>query len=267
MRNDHGALVVGCLADAYFGAVLPYYLSEMPRLGCKFRIIKVVKGYLLVPALHGVICRPCFSRRPREILSHGVSLGIGLHPVHKKIIIDEVLGIPLGGGGARVAPLEIGAGVGPAVLIMKFQCLQKVGGWGHTSVYRINIFFSGALDMGRVFYRPLLQENMNDLLICRDPDKFRLHGPLLIVDRHRCAFSKALMEELKIHNRTDASCPTLYFIDIGTLPCESLQKSWVPGTPCMLYEGDVMMGVDAFDKSRELMRSIEGCRLEEFGNK
>lgn len=76
-------------------------------------------------------------------------------------------------------------------------------------------------------------------------------SPTLIVDSRRCRYSSELSKEI---TRTDLSS-VITVVDIGTLSGEEIQKiSWLLGVPTLVSDGNVYLGVDAFSRSRELVR-------------
>ena len=58
---------------------------------------------------------------------------------------------------------------------------------------------------------------------------------------------------------------TLYYVDIGELdPKTFVGSTWLPGVPCLVSSGNVHLGIDAFCKCRELMRTPVGIRFEQY---
>jgi hypothetical protein len=87
-------------------------------------------------------------------------------------------------------------------------------------------------------------------------------GPIVFLHRRKCPFSRTLYNELKVAS-SDTSVVTLRCIDLGRLSPELLDDTWLPGTPCFVHTGDVHLGIDAFAKCRDLIRSVDGVRLIE----
>lgn len=91
---------------------------------------------------------------------------------------------------------------------------------------------------------------------------------LLIVDLYRCQFCQRLLDELKLARPSkDGQGNVLYFFDMGRLGPSELDRlaaSWMPGVPCLVSDGSVHLGVDAFNKCREFARSVEGLVLQEL---
>lgn len=90
-------------------------------------------------------------------------------------------------------------------------------------------------------------------------------GHVLIVDRHRCRFCKVLMEEIARATPLSSSPIPISTIDLGRLnPAEwEPDHTWVPGVPCFVSKGQVYLGVDAFKKVREMVRSVQGISIQE----
>jgi hypothetical protein len=85
---------------------------------------------------------------------------------------------------------------------------------------------------------------------------------LLFVDYHRCPYSKSIVQELAAAN-SETGKHVLHYIDIGKCSLDELQDTWLPGVPCLLSQDNVFLGLDAFTKCRELVRTLEGTRFVE----
>lgn len=76
--------------------------------------------------------------------------------------------------------------------------------------------------------------------------------PTLVVDSRRCRYSSELNKEI---SRTDVSS-AIRVVDIGTLTGDDIKKiSWLPGVPVLVSEEHLYLGVDAFRRSREVVRT------------
>ncbi len=88
---------------------------------------------------------------------------------------------------------------------------------------------------------------------------------VLVVDRRRCGFSKVLLEELERAVPLSKTPQTIQAIDLGRMDLADVEAdTWVPGVPCFVSDGSLHLGVDAFNKTREMVRSLEGIRLQEL---
>jgi predicted DCC family thiol-disulfide oxidoreductase YuxK len=76
--------------------------------------------------------------------------------------------------------------------------------------------------------------------------------PTLLIDSHRCRYCSELVKELR---RTDLN-ETVSVVDIGSLSVDDIQcLQWLPGVPTLVHDDKVYMGVDAFSRCRDLVRS------------
>jgi len=76
--------------------------------------------------------------------------------------------------------------------------------------------------------------------------------PTLLIDSRRCRYSSELAKEL---HRTDLN-ETVSVVDIGSMSDAEMQCLWwLPGVPTLVYDDKVYMGVDAFSRCRDLVRS------------
>jgi hypothetical protein len=76
--------------------------------------------------------------------------------------------------------------------------------------------------------------------------------PTLLIDSRRCRYSSELAKEL---HRTDLN-EAVSVVDIGSLSDDDMQcLSWLPGVPTLVYDDKVYMGVDAFSRCRDIVRS------------
>lgn len=84
---------------------------------------------------------------------------------------------------------------------------------------------------------------------------------VVFLDRHRCPFSRSLYDEMTVTSMKQ-SPHKLWYVDIGMTPPEDLRGTWLPGVPCLVSDGEVYLGVDAFAKCREMLRSVEGADVQ-----
>jgi predicted DCC family thiol-disulfide oxidoreductase YuxK len=76
--------------------------------------------------------------------------------------------------------------------------------------------------------------------------------PTLLVDSHRCRYCSELVKELQ---RSDLN-GAVVVVDIGSLAGEDIGcLQWLPGVPTLVDDDKVYMGVDAFSRCRDLVRS------------
>lgn len=91
---------------------------------------------------------------------------------------------------------------------------------------------------------------------------------VLMVDTHRCQYSKTLLNELKMtcrsKDKADPPVSRIRFVDVGHLAYEDLLNTWLPGFPCIVHEGKLHLGIDAFKVCRERTRSLDGVVLETY---
>ena len=106
--------------------------------------------------------------------------------------------------------------------------------------------------------RLLTREGLADLI-----QEDTIH--VLIIDRRRCGFSKVLLEELERAVPLGQTPQTVHTIDLGRMDLAEIQEdTWLPGVPCFVSDGSLHLGVDAFNKTREMVRSLQGIRLQEM---
>ena len=94
---------------------------------------------------------------------------------------------------------------------------------------------------------------------------------LLIVDTQRCPHSQRLMEEMRISATLASHDPgkagMVHVLDLSEHPIFSLLENtitWLPGVPCLLVASKVHLGVDAFNRCREMCRSDHGVMLQDL---
>lgn len=97
------------------------------------------------------------------------------------------------------------------------------------------------------------------------------HACLLIVDTQRCPHSQRLVEEMRVsatlasHDPGKASM--VHVLDLSDHPPPLFLENtmtWLPGVPCLLVASRVHLGVDAFNKCREMCRSDHGVMLQDL---
>ena len=86
---------------------------------------------------------------------------------------------------------------------------------------------------------------------------------LLIIDTKHCKYSPRLLDDIKV--ATSLSSPSagkpviIHILDISQGEGHAIDAlTWLPGVPCLVANSNVHLGVDAFTKCRELIRSMEG---------
>lgn len=92
---------------------------------------------------------------------------------------------------------------------------------------------------------------------------------LLIVDTDACPHSRRLVDDLKVICTLGASAPerrrSMHVMDLAKHEGKALDVlTWLPGVPCLLYQSNVHLGIDAFRKCRELARTDDGVVMHAF---
>jgi hypothetical protein len=94
---------------------------------------------------------------------------------------------------------------------------------------------------------------------------------LLVVDTMKCPHSQRLMEEMRISSTLASHDPgkaaVIHILDLSKQSSSPLALdhiTWLPGVPCLLAASKVHLGVDAFNKSREMCRSDGGVALHDL---
>lgn len=75
--------------------------------------------------------------------------------------------------------------------------------------------------------------------------------PVLILHTSRCRYSSELNKEIE---RMPKKCCII--ADLSQFSDDELEQiKWLPGVPCLVYETKLYLGVDAFTKVRDILRS------------
>ena len=86
---------------------------------------------------------------------------------------------------------------------------------------------------------------------------------LLILDTQRCKHSRRLYEEIQVTKSLGGGKQgkrrDLHILDLSAEDAKALEVlTWIPGVPCLLAGSHVHLGVDAFNKCREMWREDMG---------
>lgn len=89
---------------------------------------------------------------------------------------------------------------------------------------------------------------------------------VLIVDTEKCPHSRRLVGELKVISSLGGSDEqarrAMHVLDLAGQEAKALDAlTWLPGVPCLLYQSNAHLGIDAFAKCRELAKDADGVSV------
>jgi len=80
------------------------------------------------------------------------------------------------------------------------------------------------------------------------PDK-----PVLLLYTTKCRYSSELNKEIQRMPNVNSCC---IVVDLSQLSDDEIEKIvWLPGVPCLVESERLYLGVDAFRKIREILRT------------